>query len=271
MPRGLRRTCPEYDDGRLIYFYVITNVRSLTTIVSVALMLAVLALGAMVLYDLRSQSTEAIELSRADYPVSGIDLSAHNGEVDFDRLPGDSLDFIIFKATEGATFKDPRFEINYRGSRQAGIKAIGAYHFFRFETDGTMQAINMLHSLHGKTLELPLIIDIEEWTNPRHVPTDSVVGRLRNMLEYLEANGQTVMLYTNKDGYDRFVKQRFEHYPLWICSFTRPPLGEEQDSVWSLWQYSHQGWINSCKSPVDLNTFNGTREQWSRWLRSVTF
>ena len=205
------------------------------------------------------------------FPVKGLDLSAHNGEVDFRRLAGDSIDFLMLKATEGTTFKDPRFHFNYLKARDAGIKAIGAYHFFRFDTDGEMQAINFLNSLRGKTLDLPAVIDLEEWTNPTDVDTEEVVCRLRAMIAYLERNGHNVMFYTNKDGYRRFLENRFEEYPLWICSFPDPPLDELSDDRWDLWQYSHHGWTEACDTKVDLNTFNGSRDEWLNWLRASTF
>ena len=183
-----------------------------------------------------AQEITPLELSREEYPVTGLDLSAHNGDIDFSLLAADSIDFVVLKATEGATFKDPKFHHNYLAARKAGIRNIGAYHFFKFGTDGKMQGINLLNSLVGKTLELPLVIDLEEWTNPKNMHTDSIVVRLQDMIDYLESNGHAVMLYTNKDGYERFVRDRFTDYPLWICSFTKPPLPEDADTDWSLWR-----------------------------------
>ena len=178
---------------------------------------------------------------------------------------------MILKATEGTTFKDPRFNANYRNARRAGIPVIGVYHFFRFDTDGEMQAINLISSLQGKTVDMPLVIDLEEWTNPADIYTHEVVGRLNSMINYIESNGYTVMFYTNKDGYQRFIREHFKTYPLWICSFSDPPLGQADDDAWQLWQYSHRGWVSACGTPVDLNTFNGSRQQWEQWLRSSTF
>ena len=237
-----------------------------------AIVTAAALLGAIAVYIFNSRrSAEPIELSRERYPISGLDFSSHNGVIDFDRLVDDSIDFVILKATEGTTFKDPRFNANYRNARRAGIPVIGVYHFFRFDTDGEMQVINLISSLQGKTVDMPLVIDLEEWTNPADIYTHEVVGRLNSMINYIESNGYTVMFYTNKDGYQRFIREHFKTYPLWICSFSDPPLGQADDDAWQLWQYSHRGWVSACGTPVDLNTFNGSRQQWEQWLRSSTF
>lgn len=237
---------------------------NVATVVIVAGFVAVAMVLAMV--KLRRQPIVPLVLSKEEYPVTGLDLSAHNGDVDFARLAADSIDFVVLKATEGATFKDPRFEANYQAARRAGIAALGAYHFFRFDADGRRQGENMLATLAGKTLELPLVIDLEEWTNPRRLPTDTVVARLQAMIDCIESQGHPVMLYTNKDGYERFVRGRFCDYPLWICSFTEPPMPADADMEWTLWQYSHWGWTAATVGEVDLNAFNGTRSQWLRWL-----
>ena len=52
---------------------------------------------------------------------------------------------------------------------------------------------------------------------------------------------------------------------LWICSFTDPPLNRRQ---WTLWQHSHRSRIPGVKGFVDLNTFNGDRAAWERWLNN---
>lgn len=227
----------------------------------VTAMAVVLAGGLYVMYG-RQRGSHGVKIERSRYPVCGVDISAHNGDIDFFGLAADSIDFVMIKATEGTTFKDVRFHENYRKARKAGLK-VGAYHFFRFDTDGDMQGLNFVHSVRGKHLDLPLMIDIEEWTNARNTPTWEVVARLQALIGHLEEEGYDVVLYTNKDGYDRFIRDRFDDYPLWICSFTDPPM-EEADR-WTFWQYSHWGMVDGIDGMVDLNTFNGNRDDWMSW------
>ncbi len=113
------------------------------------------------------------------------------------------IGFVYVKATEGADFKDASFGANINAARRAGLK-VGAYHFFRFDSSGYLQKLNLLHSVRGRHLDLPLVIDVEEWTNPVNRSTDQTVGRIKEMAEELRAEGYRVMLYTNKDGYSRF-------------------------------------------------------------------
>ncbi len=202
-------------------------------------------------------------------PVNGIDISSHNGKIDFKAVRADSIDFVIIKATEGSTFKDPSFQANHANAIKAGLK-VGAYHFFRFETNGQLQALNFIKAVRGRHLDLPLIIDIEEWGNPEPCPTSEIMGRLNEMIGYLESQGYPVMVYTNLDGYERFVENQLERIPLWICSFSNPPLPKKTDRV-TLWQYSHTGSVHGINGDVDRNAFMGQRDDYVKWLNSLTF
>ena len=128
----------------------------------------------------------------SDYEIVGIDVSAHNGDIDFDRVKAEGIEFVFIKATEGSTFKDKRFVDNVRKARKAGLK-VGAYHFFRFDTPGYMQGLNFVNSIHGRNLDLPAVIDIEEFTNPNFQTTKLVMNRVTEMADHLESHGYRVM------------------------------------------------------------------------------
>lgn len=198
--------------------------------------------------------------SETEYPVRGIDISAHNGsEIDFEAVRRQGYRFVIIKSTEGSSFKDRRFAVNITRARKAGLK-VGAYHFFRFDTTGYMQALNFLHSLRGQRLDLPVVIDLEQWTNPAE-RTQRVLTTLYSFIRHLERNGHRVMLYTNKDGYEEYVAGRLVDFPLWIASMTE--LDKSID--WQFWQYSHRGRVDGISGAVDLNVFNGSVADWERW------
>ena len=68
--------------------------------------------------------------SREVYPVRGVDVSAHQGVIDWEVLSEQGIEFAFIKATEGATFADERFAYNYAEAARCGLR-VGAYHFFR--------------------------------------------------------------------------------------------------------------------------------------------
>ncbi len=204
-----------------------------------------------------------VNINKSQYPVMGIDISAHNGNIDFQKVENDSIMFVYMKATEGASYTDPNFESNYNSARETSLK-LGAYHFFRFEVNGTLQGMNFLNMITDKSLDLPLVIDVEDWGN-KEVPTGSVIKRLQEMIDFLSEHGYKIVLYTNNNGYKRYIQSYFADYPLWLCRFTSP-----SDSVkWTFWQYSHWGEVDGVKGDVDLDLFNGDFKDFNKYISNL--
>lgn len=226
--------------------------------------LSAVAVLALAVARLTGGAEPHVDIDPARYPVRGIDLSAHNGVPDFDSIAAAGIDFVYLKASEGISFRDPAFMRNYVAARRAGLK-VGAYHFFRFDRDGTRQAANFLDAIGGCRLDLPPAIDVEEWGNPAQVATPIIVERLRAMNAVMKGQHGRMVVYTNKNGEARIVRNALasDSVELWICSFTDPPLSRRP---WRLWQHSHRGRVAGVEGDVDLNTFNGSRDDWQQWL-----
>lgn len=195
------------------------------------------------------------------YPVRGIDVSAHNGMMNLDAAAKSGIEFVFIKASEGESFRDDNFRLNYTKARHAGLKT-GAYHFFRFDVDGVKQAVNFLGAVGYRKLELGLAIDVEQQGNPEGIAPDSIAQRLQSMTDYLNLMGHRVTFYTNRDGYFDFIRQIMPGAPLWICAFSRTPINAE----WTFWQYDHHGRVAGIKGDVDLNAFCGSRSEWENFL-----
>ncbi len=215
-----------------------------------AIVVTLCAAGALCWYVFARPVSRHFDVDRAVYPVKGIDLSAHNGAVDFDSVAADSVTFVYLKATEGIDFCDSRFDVNFRAARAAGLK-VGAYHYFRFNTDGARQAEHFMTTIGDRNPDLPLAIDVEAWGNTASVDDNAVVSELAAMIEMLEHKGWRVMIYTNKNGYRRFVEDKFTTVDLWICSLSGVP---DPDLPWNFWQHSHKGHVRGITGDVDLNT-----------------
>lgn len=237
--------------------------RKVVISVLAVLLLAVAAVGCYELYlRYKAHSTASVELPEGVYSVYGIDISSHNGNIDLQEASR-VVDFVFIKATEGATWKDDRFEDNYHAAKKAGLKT-GAYHFFRFNRSGEAQAVNVMEAIAGKDLDFPLVIDVEEHGNNVDIEPQIVINRLTDMVKLLQRRNIDIMFYTNKKGYYKYISDHFAAYPLWICSFSDPPIGRE----WTFWQYSHEGTVAGYKQEVDLNVYNGDAEQFEAFIEA---
>ncbi len=209
----------------------------------------------------------SVNVDRYRYPIAGIDVSKHNGDIDYDKVRDDDYQFVFIKASEGKTYKDPAFDRNHRDASKAGLK-VGAYHFFRKNRTGQEQADNFLSAIKGKTFDLPLVIDLEDdWGNGAAVSRKTAIERVMTMIDILHKKGYQVMIYTNLDGYEKYYQNMLVDCDLWLCSFTSPDLLPHLPH--SIQQFSHEGNVAGVKGDVDLNVFRGSKSEWNDFLDEV--
>ena len=209
----------------------------------------------------------SVNVSRYQYPVAGIDVSKFNGHIDYNAVRDDDYQFVVIKATEGKTYKDPSFDRNYREAKEAGLK-VGAYHFFRKNRTGEEQAANMLAVVRDKKLDLPLVIDLEDpmpWSSGASVDSKTAQRRVMEMAKCLTDNGYKVMIYTNVNGYEKYYQDMMEEYGLWLCSFTHPDKMSGKSH--RIQQVSHEGSVNGVDGDVDIDVFIGSKWEWKKFLR----
>jgi len=209
---------------------------------------------------------DTFRINRIKYPIFGIDISKHNGHINWDKLADEKIDFVFIKATEGKTRLDQCYKENLAGAKKIKAK-VGAYHFFKFNRDGADQARNYLNRVNIYNLNFAPILDVEEsgnFTN-RNNPK-LVIQEIRDFIKYVEArSARKVIIYTNEHEFNKYIKGNFNSNPIWICSLDEEPTVNRE---WRYWQYTHRGKLNGIKGFVDCNTFNGSRSEWNNHVSS---
>jgi GH25 family lysozyme M1 (1,4-beta-N-acetylmuramidase) len=114
----------------------------------------------------------------------GIDVSNHNGNMNWSRVKQEGYDFASAKATEGSTFKDPYWDSNHQGMADH-MDAYWAYHYV-WPNDPAGQARNC-RELIGST-DVPVMMDTE---NMRAYITGE---QLRDVIKAFQDEGFTVPL-----------------------------------------------------------------------------
>ena len=91
----------------------------------------------------------------------GIDLSHHNGRVNWDALGAAPIDFVYLKATEGRGLEGHPFpgKTGWRRASAAGMSA--PYHFYLLCRNGAAQAANFIQSVEVRDGTLPPAVDLE--------------------------------------------------------------------------------------------------------------
>lgn len=212
-------------------------------------LLTLLAAGALFLWHY----APSWHPSDTDYPTQGIDVSHHQGPIDWSRLPAQGVDFAFIKATEGGDFRDRRFAENWRASRAAGIRR-GAYHFFTLCRPGADQAANFITAVPAERDALPPAVDLEYMGNceNRRLTVEAFHRELAAFLTRVEAHyGQRAILYLTEEFDSAFQVSARVDRPLWLRSLvTQPSFGARP---WTYWQVSNLRRLDGIAGPVDWN------------------
>jgi len=202
------------------------------------------------------------------YPIRGIDVSHHQGEVDWTAVRDDGVLFVYLKATEGGDFVDSQFARNWTQARGAGL-AVGAYHFFTFCRDSASQARNYLATVPRAADALPPAVDLEFGGNCGRIPSAQELRK--ELLAFLEpvraAYGRQPVLYVTREFFDVYMRDDgglTVDQQLWARDVFRSPrwLGRQ---AWTFWQFGNRGRVAGISGPVDLNVFHGDQQAWNRF------
>lgn len=195
--------------------------------------------------------------------VQGVDTSEYQGAVSFEALSNAHIQFMYAKATEGATHNDSQFAATCEQASNSPI-ALGAYHFFSFDSTGSAQAENFVTSA-AKAWNDPTVrslrpaVDVEWYGDKEQNPpqVEDVQRELKAFLEAVEAAcGKKPLIYTGNDIYDRYLRGRFDDYDLWISCRKWPSWVEWPQGNWTIWQYSDVGKVSGAANDtghVDLD------------------
>ena len=203
-------------------------------------------------------ASRALTVCASGPTLAGVDVSHYEGRIDWAAYAASGRPFAIAKATEGLTFKDPMFQTNWTGMKEAGLVR-GAYHFFRPQDSGLKQADYFLDTLGEFAAgDLPPILD---WEVTDNVANAVDVREVQDFIGEVHARtGLTTILYTSA----RFLgtvgnPTQFHDLPLWDANWgVSCPNLPNAWSWWTFWQDADNGIVPGIATGVDTDLFNGT-------------
>ena len=190
-----------------------------------------------------------------------VDISHHNGKIDFVKAASAGIACVIHKATQGVRFVDPNYHRHREQALAAGL-LWGAYHFGT-SANSTRQADHFLRTVDPEIHTL-LVLDYEpngKWTMTL-AQAKEFVTRVKTMTGRFPGlyAGSLIKEKLASKSKDPILSQCF----LWIAQYALAPTGIPPTwPTWTLWQYT-----DGVEGPephsvdgiglCDRNRFNGT-------------
>lgn len=191
----------------------------------------------------------------------GIDVSSHQGNIDWNLVAQDGVEFAIIRVgyrgygSEGRLVVDEKFEDNIKGAKAAGIK-VGVYFFSQAinETELLEEANLVLEQIAPYSIECPVVYDVEKTSAAGRMNAISVEDRThltQLFCQTIENSGYKPMIYHNTEMGALLINiAELENYDKWYASYSDQMFYPYE---YKIWQYSDKGKIQGISTDVDLN------------------
>lgn len=185
--------------------------------------------------------------------MKGIDVSVHNGDIDWNKVKADGIEFAILRAGFGRLEKqkDEKFEQNYAEAKAAGIP-VGAYwySYAMSPEEAELEANVFLKVIKGKQFEMPVYFDLEE-KKQFDLGKEKVSAIMRVFLERVESAGYFTGLYGSASSLTTHTADDIKsRYTIWLAHWVNQT---NYSSAYAIWQYSEKGKVDGISGNVDLD------------------
>ena len=193
---------------------------------------------------------------KTDQTEIGLDLSSHQGNIDWEKLKNSNISFVILRIgtgpnSDGIINMDQKFEEYYIAAKNIGLK-VGVY-FYSYAT--TKDEINLItnwlnSNLQNKNIDLPIAYDWESWNyfNGSNLNFYDLNEQAILFLNNLKEKGYQVMNYGSKYYLENIWQTN--NYPTWLAHYVNKTSYNQN---YFMWQITESASVDGIEGPVDVD------------------
>ncbi len=185
----------------------------------------------------------------------GIDVSYHNGTIDWKRVKQSEVEYAIIRCGYGTNDKnqdDKKWEENVKGCIDNNIP-YGVYLYSYADTveKASSEADHAIRLLQGKKFKYPVYYDLEEDAIRKKLSKTEIANIAKTFCNKLSAKGYTVGIYANKDWFTNYLTDScFNNWTKWVAQYNTVC---NYKGKYDMWQCSSTGRVPGISGNVDLN------------------
>jgi len=206
-----------------------------------------------------SNITQTAEYESAHAGAKGIDVSKHNGNIDWNQVKGAGIGFAMIRcgyrgSSSGVLVVDPMYQTNMNGAIQAGL-GVGVYFFSQAVNvqEAVEEASLVIDLLSGYSLSYPVYLDVEK-SNGRGdaISPEERTEICRAFLATVSNAGYTAGIYSNKLWFEnRINTASLTDYRIWMAQYVDIPTYTA--TRYDMWQYTSKGSVPGVPGNCDMN------------------
>lgn len=190
----------------------------------------------------------------------GIDVSEHNGTIDWDAVAGDGIEFAYLRigyrgTVEGNITADKQFEDNLSGARGADLD-IGVYFFSQAinEDEAREEADWVIERLGDFVPTYPIVFDMEASTTGgdriANLTNDQATAIAVAFCKEIESEGYQACVYGSRADLARYDLSKLYKYGFWYAEYADQPTMALR---YGIWQYTNSAEVDGIDGDVDLD------------------
>ena len=185
----------------------------------------------------------------------GIDVSYHNGTIDWKKVKQSEVEYAIIRCGYGTNDKsqdDKKWEENVKGCIDNNIPyGVYLYSYADAVEKASSEADHAIRLLQGKKLKYPVYYDLEEDKLRDKISKQTIADIAQTFCDKLSAKGYTVGIYANKDWFTNYLTDsRFNNWTKWVAQYNTVC---NYKGKYDMWQCSSTGRVPGISGNVDLN------------------
>lgn len=181
----------------------------------------------------------------------GIDVSYSQGDINWNRVSENSVDFAMVRATYGSNGTDEMFVKNISDIKNTDIHP-GAYHYCYAMNakEAVDEALHFIDTIKPFVLHYPAALDIEEKSIAqlgKKTVTDIIIAFIQTLKEHK----YYPILYVSLDWIRNYIDMdRISGLDIWLSD---PGSKMRYTKNVTIWQYSLKGTVPGINGAVGLN------------------
>ena len=188
--------------------------------------------------------------------AKGIDVSHHQGTIDWKKAKADGVEFAIIRCGYGmnqTNQDDGQWLNNVKGCEENTIP-YGVYLYSYADTVAKAQseAEHVLRLIKGHTLKYPVYYDIEEKSVLSKLTAEQIEKIAETFINKIKAEGYQTGIYSNKYNFETYLTaSQFNQWNKWVAQYNSPVCTYKNS--YQIWQATDTGVIDGVNGAVDID------------------
>lgn len=207
--------------------------------------------------------------------IKGIDISEHNGVIDFNKVKEAGINFVIIRATYGRKKEDKLFIRNVKGCIEAGLPFGLYYYSYAIDEETAIEEVDFFLktvSKYREYIQYPLVIDMEDsdgYKKERNaLSKENLTNICKVATEKIRNAGFIPMIYANADYFKNYLdEEKLKDIPKWIAWWNQSANIDK--TKYSIWQYKSTGMIDGIGTKVDMNESFFDYQKYTLYLNNI--